>query len=425
MSTPNLNVEEFSRVLDQPAEGPCQRLLTRHSYLLTGAFNPGLCLPKFRLGSEYETDFLILEVNSLGLHVTLIELEPPTSKPFNKNGTFSRRLNQAVNQIYDWMAWIDKNRSYFKESLRTHSRRYISERLLTLSSINAKVIIGRRHHLNDRFNSKRQALFKKSCIEITNYDRLLDAASEHCARSVAKQRNAQQLGRLGRSKFTDIRMAVAQSDFVSLRTLAYLSQDQEVEVRSRVASNPRTPPGLLSKLASGRERAVKESVLRNPSCPEAVLTSATSQGDHLLRRLAAGNPRLSTESQGILARDPEPDVRRALAQNPSLDGAVAVELVKDDDKHVRFALYRKQDLPEHVLVSRLPNEPSWIRAEIAAHPSLSNSAILERLANERAAVVRAGVARNPNISQTIHDRLLRDRHPKVKSATKSSRRECP
>ena len=182
-----MDVAEFENALAESREEITQRYLAEHSNILIKAFFPigtYLCFPKFRFGTEFVSDFVLLQLWSTTTRIVLIELEPPTSTPFNRDGRFGRRLNGAIQQVTSWNAWIRENSTYFLDSLarrvqdsKPESYSAVSTRL-RYNTILSKIIIGRREHLTDTDNKRRAALHLDSQerIEIIPYDRLLDVA---------------------------------------------------------------------------------------------------------------------------------------------------------------------------------------------------------------------------------------------------------
>lgn len=70
------------------------------------------CFSKKQLGSEFVTDFLVAEVNSMGIHWYAIELESPRAKSYRKGGLQSAELTHAIGQIRDWRRWMANNLDY-------------------------------------------------------------------------------------------------------------------------------------------------------------------------------------------------------------------------------------------------------------------------------------------------------------------------
>ena len=151
--------------------------------------NPTRVISEFRLGNEFVADFVVLAPFSGGVEVMLIEVEPPSSSIFNKDGSLAKRANKAVEQVNSWRQYIDKNRQQFIRDLA----RYAKERDLIKEHVDEMtctagwplhhprmsfyytyvIIIGRREPLKDQ-NLERKAAFRKNNnVEIVTCDRLL------------------------------------------------------------------------------------------------------------------------------------------------------------------------------------------------------------------------------------------------------------
>jgi hypothetical protein len=178
----------FCDALESSREEDVQRFLAAHDEILIGAFCPNgthVCIPKLRLGNEYVTDFAIVQLFSTITQIVVVELEPPTMRPFNRDGSYARRLNGAVKQVSDWLAWRIANHDYFCESII----REVNERLPKIADVlrariryqlvEAKIVIGRRPMLTETDNHRRAAFYLSTAraIEIVPYDRLLDTVA--------------------------------------------------------------------------------------------------------------------------------------------------------------------------------------------------------------------------------------------------------
>ena len=213
----------FAEALKSPREEHVHHYLIHHPELLFLTFGRGIyykaLIPKFRFGTEYVSDFVLIELGSVTccspwISIALIELEPPTETAFAKSGVYGKRLNSAIAQITDWLSWIRTNDSYFRASLTAAvqseravlSQRFDSKELVrNLSNnggifipettnrgwrgeefsravfvVNGKIIIGRRAMFSKDDDRRRATLFAEmeQKIEIIPYDRLLDA--ENC-----------------------------------------------------------------------------------------------------------------------------------------------------------------------------------------------------------------------------------------------------
>jgi antiviral defense system Shedu protein SduA len=159
-------------------EGDMQRFLEAHPRILiqhlTGTRGAWV-LPKQRLGSQYETDFLIAQKPSDGLIWYAVELERPQAKLFNKNGDPSRDLNHALRQITEWRIWFRRNRSYAVLP-RNQSGLGLTDIDPELEGL---VIMGRDADVDQRTTALRRELVRAHRIKLETYDWLLARAREH------------------------------------------------------------------------------------------------------------------------------------------------------------------------------------------------------------------------------------------------------
>ena len=186
-------MDDFATILESAREEDSQQYLTQNMDILVAAFGGGWmvneCIPKFRFGTEYISDFVIVTGQSFSCDIVLVELEPPTDNPFTKAGKYAKRLNDAMGQVNDWFAWIHDNQDYFHRSLAKEMD--YSEAVDTgladspsrgrgLDFISAKIVIGRRKMLSDDDNKRRATILKQTnkTIEIVPYDRLLEMESK-------------------------------------------------------------------------------------------------------------------------------------------------------------------------------------------------------------------------------------------------------
>jgi hypothetical protein len=182
-------------ILKSSREEDAQEYLAGRPEILLNAFTLRWrvreCIPKFRFGAEFVSDFVLVEGQSWRYHITLIELEPPTEKVYTRDGKFAKRLNGAIGQISDWLNWIDENESYFRQSLSksiasTYGSRQIQRPLEGYNIrtrrhiIKAKIIIGRRSFLTEDDNKRKETLYNSTSgrIEIIPYDRLVEVEQQ-------------------------------------------------------------------------------------------------------------------------------------------------------------------------------------------------------------------------------------------------------
>ena len=128
--------------------------------------NPSSVISRFKLGNEYEADFVVLHGFSGGWDVDFIELEPPSMSPFNKKGDFSARMNHAAGQIRRWKEFEHRRdkQPYLTSQLRdaalskdlvwqdgkepTDSQGHRLTDPICMLLMHYHIVMGRRHHLD-------------------------------------------------------------------------------------------------------------------------------------------------------------------------------------------------------------------------------------------------------------------------------------
>ena len=75
-------------------------------------------IPKQKLGEDFITDFVLVNMLDQGVIYTLVEIEKPTMKVLTKRGEFSAEFKHAEKQILDWKIWIQDNSDYLQRKLK-------------------------------------------------------------------------------------------------------------------------------------------------------------------------------------------------------------------------------------------------------------------------------------------------------------------
>jgi hypothetical protein len=183
-------------VENEPGERAVHRELERLPWVLkdlvVSCSNLCYVVSRFKLGNEYEADFVVLHGFSGGWDIHFIELEPPSTSPFNKKGDFSSRLNHAAGQIRRWKEFTDRpdKRAYLAAQLRAA---VVAKDLLwhdgkePIDSVgwpltrpesglimHYHVIMGLRQHLTLELMTRKAGLEKNDGFELITYDRVLD-----------------------------------------------------------------------------------------------------------------------------------------------------------------------------------------------------------------------------------------------------------
>lgn len=156
-------IDELERILtvDKRNENDLQRCISKYAVLFGTEYIK--VIPKFKFGSEYETDY-VLQKND-GLY-EVVELEASTHKLFTKSGNPSSYLIHAEQQVFDWFDWLERNNPYVRENLND------------LYSPTAFIVIGRTKDLSeaDIRRLRRRNIILKNHVKILTYDDLLKRA---------------------------------------------------------------------------------------------------------------------------------------------------------------------------------------------------------------------------------------------------------
>ncbi|MFL4358880.1 Shedu anti-phage system protein SduA domain-containing protein [Streptococcus uberis] len=156
-------IDELEKILnaDRRNENDIQRCISKYAVLFGTEYIK--VIPKFKFGSDYETDY-VLQKND-GLY-EVVELEASTHKLFTKNGNPSSHLIHAEQQIFDWFEWLERNNPYIRENLND------------LYSPTAFIVIGRTKDLSETDIKKlrRRNIILKNYVKILTYDDLLKRA---------------------------------------------------------------------------------------------------------------------------------------------------------------------------------------------------------------------------------------------------------
>lgn len=162
-------VEELASLINKDApESDLQSHLQNHRYILSVQFpHCHHVIPRVRLGSQFEADFLCLDIPSSGYEWYGIELESPKKKVITKSGRKTADLEHALQQIRDWRFWIRSNINYARNELGLKN---IDDNLRGV------VIVGRRESFNDKFNFLRRQVLYDELIEVRSWDGIIEWA---------------------------------------------------------------------------------------------------------------------------------------------------------------------------------------------------------------------------------------------------------
>ena len=145
-------------------------MLVQHLVVGNGAW----VIPRKRLGSEYVTDFLIVERDSFGFNWYAVELEHPKARIFTKKGDPSFVITHALRQSADWRIWLAHNRDY-----ASRPRNHAGLGLLDIDpQLSGLILIGRDSETDAQTSALRRSLTHDHRVSIQSYDWLLRLAQE-------------------------------------------------------------------------------------------------------------------------------------------------------------------------------------------------------------------------------------------------------
>lgn len=118
------------------------------------------CYPKFKLGEDYVTDYVLLVQGHQGQEYVFVEIERPDKELFTDSGQFSAKFTQAKDQLLDWDGWLTKNHAY------------VSQKLPNLHKPQFHLVIGRGNSLELERKEKIQSEFTGTTRRFSTYDDL-------------------------------------------------------------------------------------------------------------------------------------------------------------------------------------------------------------------------------------------------------------
>ena len=153
-------------------------------------------IPEFSLSGKYYADFVVMQSFSGGWNIAFIELEPVDEKPFNQDGSPSKRLRGAMKQINDWHDFEEEEgaslRSHLADVAKKHDTLYPERNLArepwcvkmplrdpkTYLCCKYFIVMGRRSHFNEELIHVKSKFARHHNAEILTYDRFIEVAEK-------------------------------------------------------------------------------------------------------------------------------------------------------------------------------------------------------------------------------------------------------
>ena len=158
-------IKDFERLLEiSHKEEEIQKFLKKNPILIQPC---NQIIPKQKLGEDFVTDFVLVNILDQGVIYTLVEIEKPSMRVLTKKGEFSAEFKHAERQILDWKIWIQNNQDYLQRKLKDfRNPKYL-------------IIGGRSKNLSE--NEKRRIRIWNDShkdIKFLTYDDILERAKE-------------------------------------------------------------------------------------------------------------------------------------------------------------------------------------------------------------------------------------------------------
>lgn len=153
-------------------------------------------IPEFSLRGKYYADFVVMQSFSGGWNIAFIELEPVDEKPFNKDGSPSKRLRGAIKQIDDWHDFENDEgaslRSHLADAAQKYDTLYPERNLAreprcvemplrdpkTYLCCKYFIVMGRRSHFDEELIHAKSKFARHHNAEILTYDRFTEVAEK-------------------------------------------------------------------------------------------------------------------------------------------------------------------------------------------------------------------------------------------------------
>jgi hypothetical protein len=158
-------IEEFRTLLkDATREEDVQKYLRDNPFLLRPASE---VIPKQKLGEDFITDFVLLNILDQGPLYTLVEIERTSHRVLTKDKLLSEAVNRAIKQTRDWDVWLERNKAYMQGKFHAfESPQYL-------------VVIGRSNEMDDEEKAYLRSYNREyKNVALLTYDDLLSQAEE-------------------------------------------------------------------------------------------------------------------------------------------------------------------------------------------------------------------------------------------------------
>jgi hypothetical protein len=124
-------------------------------------------IPKQKLGEDFITDFVLLNILDQGPCYTLVELEKSSYSILTKGGVLSSNVSLAIKQTRDWDIWLE------------HSKAHLQNKLPGFESPEYLIVIGRTQLMNDTEKAYLRSYNREyNKLKIMSYDDIIAQTEE-------------------------------------------------------------------------------------------------------------------------------------------------------------------------------------------------------------------------------------------------------
>lgn len=184
--------------------------------------------------------------------------------------------------------------------------------------------------------------------------------------------SSENMNTLATSRSKTLRLLVARDRRALPKTLALLSNDDDLDVVASVAKNPNTPLKTLHLLAKDRNPYIHNAVLDNTNTAPQTLAMFVKDEKLFVRRMVASHSNTASETLATLADDTDEEVRIEVAKNSNTSPNTLSLLAADTNMHVRMAVAKNPNTPPDTLsflaAGKGPNDP-LIRLHVGENPN--------------------------------------------------------
>lgn len=136
-------------------------------------------ISKLPIGNDFICDLAYVEPQSGRTYLHLVELEAPTKAIFTKDGQFTADFNQALQQVTDWLYYVERNKEVIRDLLEP-LRAPTGADILHYTAV-GHLLIGRRDQIDSPRKKERWAAKKSEnpFITIRTLDGFDDSNTNH------------------------------------------------------------------------------------------------------------------------------------------------------------------------------------------------------------------------------------------------------